>query len=124
MVIFSTELPLSPTVNSYQRNSKVNRRYTTKQGVEFIKQVIQEMDRIGMKDKNIDYEVSLHVRIYFRDKRISDLDNRVKPLQDALEKAGVYKNDSQIGWLDVRRGGIVKGGKLEVTLRKLEETWN
>ena len=47
----------------------------------------------------------VEVRIIFtaKDHRKWDIDNRIKPLQDCLERAGVIKNDRQIESLQVRR---------------------
>jgi crossover junction endodeoxyribonuclease RusA len=56
--------------------------------------------------------VALHVSM--RDRRIADIDNRVKAALDALTHAGVYDDDSQIDELLVCRGEIVKGGRLGV----------
>ena len=48
---------------------------------------------------------SLEVRIEFttKDHRKWDIDNRIKPLQDCLERAGVIENDRQIESLHVKR---------------------
>jgi crossover junction endodeoxyribonuclease RusA len=54
------------------------------------------------------------VRICMRDRRGSDLDNRMKALCDALEHAGVFDDDEQIDELLVTRGEIVKGGECRV----------
>ena len=48
---------------------------------------------------------SLEIRIEFttKDHRKWDIDNRIKPLQDCLERAGVIENDRQIESLHVKR---------------------
>lgn len=43
------------------------------------------------------------VMLFFANRRRTDVDNRVKPLQDALTHAGAYNDDSQIDELVVRR---------------------
>jgi Holliday junction resolvase RusA-like endonuclease len=40
------------------------------------------------------------------DYRDRDIDNLVKPMLDALEKAGVYENDSQVDAIAVVRGSV------------------
>jgi Holliday junction resolvase RusA-like endonuclease len=37
-----------------------------------------------------------HGAFFFADRRRTDVDNRIKPLQDALTHAGAYADDSQI----------------------------
>lgn len=51
-------------------------------------------------------ENPLHLRLLFcfSNDRSCDLDDRVKPMQDALKQAGVYKDDSQIKILEARPG--------------------
>lgn len=48
-------------------------------------------------------EVELRIIFTTKDRRKWDIDNRIKPLQDCLERAGVIKNDRQIESLHVRR---------------------
>jgi crossover junction endodeoxyribonuclease RusA len=50
-----------------------------------------------------------------------DIDNRLKPLGDALQLAGVFADDGLIDKITVERGEIIKGGKCIVTLT-LRET--
>lgn len=66
--------------------------------------------------------LEVSIDIYPRDKRAIDLDNRIKPLLDALEHANVFENDSQIDRLIVSRKEIYKGGKCTVTIRGLNDT--
>jgi crossover junction endodeoxyribonuclease RusA len=55
-----------------------------------------------------------------RDRRASDLDNRLKALCDALEHAGVFDDDEQIDELVIVRGPIVKGGECRVMISERE----
>jgi crossover junction endodeoxyribonuclease RusA len=54
------------------------------------------------------------------DRRKRDLDNLWKVLGDALTKAGVWKDDSQIWELHLKRGPVFAGGKVEVVILELE----
>lgn len=59
----------------------------------------------------------LELRIIFtaKDRRKWDIDNRIKPLQDCLERAGVIKNDRQIESLHVmRKYGEQESTKIQI----------
>lgn len=51
------------------------------------------------------------------DKRLRDLDNLFKAPLDALTKAGVWIDDSQIQELSIKWGNIEKGGKLYIDVQ-------
>jgi len=102
------ELPLPPSVNSYWGFSG-HRRFLTLAAREFKQQVAhivsQQPIRFGSD------RLSLSVTLHFKDRRISDISNRIKALEDALVQAGLMNDDSQIDELHVFRGEIIKGGK-------------
>jgi len=50
------------------------------------------------------------------------LDNLLKAVQDALQHAGVYRSDSQIDRLEVERGSVTKGGRVDVLVELLDAT--
>ena len=110
-------LPLPPSVNTYWRaNGK--RRFISKEGMLFRENVIDycidnKVPSFG--DKRLQFQVTL----YPRDKRIQDIDNRIKALFDALE-GWAYDSDSQIDVLLVQRGEIRKGGGCLVLIEELE----
>jgi len=111
------ELPLPPSVNNYWGFSG-HRRFLTLQAREFKTQVAhivsQQPIRFGEEKLAID------ITIHFRDKRVQDLDNRVKPLLDALIQANVAKDDSQFKEIHIYDGGIVKGGKCVIKIKVLQ----
>jgi crossover junction endodeoxyribonuclease RusA len=53
------------------------------------------------------------------DARDRDLDNLLKAPLDALKKCGVLRDDCDIDDIHIRRGSIIPGGRLEVTLWQL-----
>jgi Holliday junction resolvase RusA-like endonuclease len=59
-----------------------------------------------------DHPLRVQLVVCFKDKRKQDIDNRVKPLLDALKTAQLFKDDSQVEELEVRRGPEVEGGKV------------
>ena len=111
-------LPLPPSVNTYWRKSPRG-MYITKSGVDFRKQVAEIVaERSALKFGTS--RLFMAVRLCMRDRRASDLDNRMKALCDALEHAGVFDDDEQIDELVIVRGPIVKGGECYVVISERE----
>lgn len=53
-----------------------------------------------------------------RDERKQDIDNRLKPIIDALKNGFLFVDDSQIECIEVRRGPVVRGGAIFVTVEE------
>lgn len=66
-----------------------------------------------------DYPLELCVLVCPRDKRVQDISNRIKVLEDALKNGNVFTDDSQVETLEIRRGPEVKGGCVYVTVREI-----
>jgi crossover junction endodeoxyribonuclease RusA len=110
-------LPLPPSVNSYWRKSPRG-MYITQAGKDFRQQVAE----IVAERECLKFGASrlfMAVRLCMRDRRASDLDNRLKALCDALEHAGVFDNDEQIDELHILRGPITKGGQCCVMISEV-----
>lgn len=78
------------------------------------------MLRANLRAQPLLGRLEMRVMLYYRDRRRTDVDNRVKPLQDALTHAGAYRDDTQIDRIIVER--TVDGAKEErciVCLREL-----
>lgn len=107
-------LPLPPSVNCYWRKSPRG-MYITAEGKAFRKRVAEIVaERNALKFGS--ERLFMAVRLCMRDRRASDLDNRMKALCDALEHAGLFDDDEQIDELLVVRGPIVKGGECYVMI--------
>lgn len=81
--------------------------YVSKKGKEYA----QAIRDLTLQRKAWFYsEEPLHIRILvcFGTKAKQDVDNRIKPLLDALAHAGVYKNDSQVKIVEAREGPTLK----------------
>jgi crossover junction endodeoxyribonuclease RusA len=63
--------------------------------------------------------LAVKIKAYPPDRRKRDVDNIQKPLLDALEKAGIYQNDCQIKLLTTQMLGPVPGGRVVVTIRRI-----
>jgi crossover junction endodeoxyribonuclease RusA len=110
------ELPYPPSVNSYWR-ANGHRRFISKEGVAFTR----EVDLIIKMSKVKSFEgkrLAISVVIHPRSKRKFDLDNTLKAILDALMKAGMYNDDSQIDYIEIARGEAVKKGKAVINLNE------
>ena len=110
-------LPLPPTVNSYWGFSG-HRRFLTIHAREFKQQVAHIVSQQPIRFGNV--KLSIEIRIWWRDRRIQDLDNRVKPLLDAITQADLIPDDSNFKQIHVYEGGVVKGGRCKIKIVALE----
>lgn len=106
-------LPLPPTINTYY-GSNGNRRYIKPAGVVFRQEVALAV-RLAKLTK-LEGRLWLSMRVYPRDRRVQDIDNRLKAGIDALMHSGLFDDDSQIDHLEVKRGPVVPGGRCEVLI--------
>lgn len=111
-------LPLPPSMNSYWLRSSrgIFLSAAGKQFRQQVAEIIAERECIKFGTARL----FMAVRLCMRDRRASDLDNRLKALCDALEHAGVFDNDEQIDELLILRGPIVKGGQCYVMISERE----
>ena len=114
-------LPFPPSVNHYWRHfvmgrsarsliSKPGRRYTAV--VE--REVHRQKAALGIKG-----HVSVSVLLHPPDRRRRDVDNYCKSLLDAMVKAGVMEDDSQVRDLRLSWGPVAPGGVAVVEIREL-----
>lgn len=110
-------LPFPPTVNRYWRRVG-NKTLLSANAREYRRRVVAVLD--GHKHGLLVGAVELTITFCPPDRRKRDLDNLPKGLLDALKYAGIYEDDSQVWRIDMRFGGVVKGGSAVVTVRQTE----
>ena len=104
-----------PTVNHYWIRGKNKTNRLSKRAIHFIdvmKRFIEPAGYLGRVKVKIEYAPP--------DAKVRDIDNIVKPCFDALSKAGLIQDDSQVDELTVKRLPVFKGGKLVIQVEKLK----
>lgn len=123
------DLPLPPSINHYWRHriaGRVGKQfiqiYVSEEGQDFIRKVDRMvLEQIGFHRPTLE-RVRVLIQISYRDRRAIDLDNRVKPLFDALTQAGIWKDDEQVDDFRVVRGPIiVPDGGCRVSIEPIRE---
>ena len=111
--IFRLDYP--PSVNHYWRHvrgktliSKAGRAYRTA--------------AMGLTQAQFDGPVAVSLDVMFPDRRRRDLDNVCKAVLDAIGYAGIYRDDSQIVELRVKRIGVEPPGCIDVVICRASGT--
>lgn len=121
-------LPFPPSMNAYWglRITKNGQRImvVTKQGKRYQK-LVAGLVALRWRRPPIDYRVAMLVEAWAPSDQYAegarwewDVDNRVKPLQDALAKAGVLVNDRLIRDVRIVDRGIDPPGRVVVSIRR------
>ena len=113
-------LPWPPSVNKYWRTYQ-GRMLVSEEGRNYIATVADQILLQGFrKNKTYENKIIVQIQAYRPDDRKRDLDNLFKAPLDALAKAGVYKDDSQI--VDLRIfWAKEKGGMLKVSISEVDD---
>ena len=112
-------LPFPPSVNHYYCQTRRG-KYISKKGRIFRSMVETIVYESGMANLAISSPIRIAIYLTRGDKRKYDIDNCVKALQDALQHAGVYTDDSLINELVViREEPQPKNGKCVVNIEIL-----
>lgn len=117
MIGYELTLPLSPTINHYYMRNRNGGVRISQAGQDFRWEVLQAVKKSKMP--KLTGRLCLVVRVYQRTRVKSDISNYVKALEDALQVAGAFENDEQIDDIQVIRGGVMPGGKIEVMIGEI-----
>ena len=113
-------LPFPPSVNMIWRTMVRGKRaitYMSADGKEYRNDVRVRVLESGIRS-TLTGRLTVEILIHPPDRRKRDIDNSLKALLDSMQHAGVYKDDSQIDWLLVRRGDLRSNGCVEVTIKE------
>jgi crossover junction endodeoxyribonuclease RusA len=112
------ELPFPPSVNTYYRRG-AHSTYMSKAGREY-KQAVADYISGGDFPNMGNKRLSVSMIVWPRDRRVFDLDNRLKSVLDSLQML-IYDDDSQIDELSIYRGShIVPGGSIKVMIEEIK----
>lgn len=115
-LLMTLVLPWPPTMNHYYTVAR-NRKILTREARDYHKAVAAVVMSNGwmfFPEHRLDVSITASPP----DNRKRDLDNLLKPTLDALQKAGMFSDDSQIDMLSIRRGPPSKPGMLTVTIHE------
>ena len=111
-------LPLPPTVNKYYGVVKgTQKRYLTKHAKAFRHDVAVIVEQSGLRGAFPRGPLAVRIDLHFSSG--GDIDNRNKPLFDALQEAQLFANDRQIKDKRVVVGHPVKGGRCEIKIWRM-----
>lgn len=109
------DLPWPPSTNHYWRHqgkavmlSKPGRLYRMNVAI------IVGNSGIVARNGTLVGRLAVSIIAHPPDFRQTDLDNRLKAVLDSLTHAKVWDDDSQIDDLRIRRGNMIRGGKLRL----------
>jgi len=118
-------LPWPPSANRYWRSFR-GRMIVSKEAKDYIKLVNSLYPEFGEStvyrtEEMLHGSIAAEFNFYPPDRRKRDLDNLLKISIDSMMKTGLFKDDSQIDELYVRRREVVKDGCLEVSIFEIRD---
>jgi crossover junction endodeoxyribonuclease RusA len=101
----------------------VNRSYRTVHGRIILSKVARDYRAAVVAQFKVEAplegRISMTMHVYCPDKRKRDLDGIVKQSWDALQAAGIIKDDSQIDKVYIERKAVEKPGRVLVTIEEI-----
>ncbi len=104
-------LPFPPTVNTYY----TKRKALSARGRKYKQAVSLSVHEQGMA-LLLEERLNLAIIMYMPDKRVRDLSNYLKALEDSLTDAGVWLDDEQIDQSTQYRGCVISKGKVVIRI--------
>ncbi len=126
------ELSWPPSINHYWRHVPMRMRSSktivkaliSAPGRAYKRQIAAEVAQYSCRDGKsklglFDGRIRIDVVLCAPDRRRYDIDNRLKPLLDALVEAHVMRDDEQVDLITVRRGPVMAGGMVRVWIQEI-----
>ena len=110
-------LPYPPSTNRYYRVVE-GRVLISKDGRAYRQKICSIIHSLKLETAKKSIELEMVIHAHPPDRRQRDVDNLQKPLLDALEKAFLFENDSQIKKLTTEMLEPCKGGMILVTIEE------
>ena len=110
------KLPFPPSLNHYYRQWG-GRTLISRAGLAYRRRIAAEVfAHNGALMQPMAGPLAVTLELFPPDRKRRDVDNYCKCLLDALAKAGVYQDDSQIVELHIFKREVVGGGKIVVNI--------
>lgn len=103
-----------PSVNHYWVASG-KRRFLSTRAKQF-----QKLVGLFVKPHKSTARLKAEITFHFPDRRCRDIDNYLKATIDSLVKCGLCVDDEQFDELIVKRGDVVKGGLIKITVHEIK----
>ncbi len=121
------EIPYPPSVNRAWRMVRVGRSarmVLSREARAYRTEACARLAALSHRGFNgsgpIDGALCVLVTLHPPDRRKRDIDNAMKCVLDALQHAGVIRDDAQIGDLRVVRGAVVPGGRADIEISGID----
>lgn len=110
--LIEKELPYPPSDNRYYGSLPNGRKYLSQEGKSYRQAV--RFNMFGVQP--LKGKLKMHIDVYPPDRRIRDIANLHKAIQDSLTYSGVIRDDFDIDYISTRRCEVFDGGKVVITI--------
>lgn len=117
---YEFSMPWPPSVNVWKSPFK-NRMILTARGRKYRQLAIERLSELNLKNEMIEKRVSVSLVLNPPTRRKYDIDNFCKSLFDAMSKAGFWVDDEQVHELNVVKGEVVSGGRVDLKINIMEK---
>lgn len=100
---YQITLPWPPSANTYYRRSGRHIHLSNK-GRKFKTDAMATLKSLRLDAEQITERLTVRMELHPPNRRKFDIDNRIKPVLDALQRGGLIVDDEQIDDLRIKRG--------------------